>query len=338
MSLFDRLRTALRRTELRHLTLSFEFGRSDDERHLVRVSKVVDGISTPVEDLRQLAQYGYREEETATDGHLIIYTLKDSDRQLLLGLASMNPDILPDKRLAFPMFPPLLRFARTKANVAETKNSSRLTIDRKPLKPIAKIDFSQEDGLTVETGYSIPGQAELVPYADLAITHDGNYVQVGDNLAPVDQLQDQRVRAWLEKPRKVFHGDEIPEFFGRDYVLLRSHFSAVLTGQAQQIEVLDAPFRPFVKLDMSVPGWLDYNVGYDVGDFRLDHATLMSVAGSYFQVNGSTWIRHKPATVNATENRLRSRDDIATESGYRVPVSEFLDIEDFIASMGRSRN
>lgn len=334
MSLLDRLRMLMRRPEFRHIALSFEFGRSADNRHLVRVCRLKDGHLLPVEDLDQLAWYGYREEELHADGRLIIYTVEDSDRQLLIGLTSLNPEILPDKRLAFPFIPPMLQFVRRKENVTETKRSSKLVIDAEPLVPRATIHYDPAEGLVVKTGYSIPGSAKLIPRTELSVTQDGGFVQAGDNLAPIGEPKDARLRAWLNRPHQVFRGDEIPEFFERDFVLLRSQFSAVLAGQAQQIQVIDQPFEPFVQLDASVPGWLDYNVGYSVGDFTLDHRALQSHSGAFIQADAFTWIKRQTNTVGATERKLQGLKGSSTDNGYRVPVLEFVSLEEFIASIG----
>lgn len=330
--MFDWLRKRFRRTEIKPLPLIYKVDRID-EQHVVQVCIRRNGEDVPVEDIEALWQYGYQEREETATGN-ILYVVDERDRQTLLSLRSTNPRLEGNGRLSFDFIPPILAYLRTKENIGESDTSAKLTIRDKPLTAAAQIDFDPQVGLTIKTGYQDPISQEIVSMVNAKQTAEGNYVLVGDTFMPTPPLVNN-AQKWWERSTTLVTVRDIPEFFQRDFVLLKKEFSAVLTDRASQIQIIDEPFKPVVKIDKDERGWLDFYVGYEAGDVTLPHDLLAQAHNDpYIQLNETTWIKNDQKTIARTERQLRELEAEVTAQGYRTPVSQFASLDEFIKSIG----
>lgn len=331
----DWLRKRLRRTDIRPMPISFALDRSPEGQHIVQIIKRIDGLEEFVTNPKDFWRYGYQEEVDSVDGPIVIYVIDEPDRQTLLSLRSMNPNFLENGRLAFDFAPPILNYIRSKNNISETEFSGRLQISNKPLEPKARVNYDPNEGLIIETGYEIEGQKDLVPAQDLPTTTVGNYLLIGDTFTPLPKKLGKKAQNWLKQSQHVLKRSEIPEFFERDFVLLQSQFSAVLTDLASQIQIIEEPLQPFVRVDKGEPGWLDFDVGYEVGNTQLPHDLLINaVDQAYIPVDEFTWVKNDPKLVKETDKKLRQLESEISDQGYRAPASEFVSLEEFIKSVG----
>lgn len=428
---------------VRPLSLTFAVDRGDDDKHVVWVYRDVDGEEEPVKDIHSLLQYGYSEERETADGPAI-FVLSEEDRQALLAIKSMNPEIGEDGALRFDFAPPIFRYVRTRKNVAESKASRQLEVSDEPLRPQALVDYEADAGISVETGYGSPDSDELqsrealkrtgddyalvenvfhplpekedplveewleisarrlsldetpafvketlprlkeefdtmltdaaaevrvrerplqpkakvafdpavgvqaqggyeVPDASdlqtgdtLETTSDGRYAILGGNeFVPLPEVASEFGRKLLRAGRAEIPLEEVPEFFVRDLALLQKDFDAVLTDLAQQVNVVEEPFEPVVRVDRRKGGWLDFDVGYEAGGALLPHSVFAGASGQdYRQLDNHTWIRVDAAAVRKTERELASLGAEATDDGFRVPVAHFASLEAFIEEIG----
>ncbi len=82
-------------------------------------------------------------------------------------------------------------------------------------------------------------------------------------------------------------------------------------------------------------GWLDFHITYDAKGFTLPHGLLAEKKNQkYIQVNPTTWIELDPKTIQKTEKGLEEMEAIPIEGGYRLPISEFASLEEFITAIG----
>ena len=331
--MFDWFRKQFRRTEIRTIPLSFALDREGDQ-HVVQVYKQKAGVNVPIDDITPLWQYGYQETEETPDGE-IVYVLDDKDRQTLLSLRSMNPNVGENGRLSFGFAPPILNYLRTKENIGESASSEKLQVRKKSLAATAQIDFDPQEGIIVKTGYQDPVTQEMVSAESLPKTADGNYVIVGDTFVPLPPPPNDAVKKWLDQPITRVANREIPEFFQRDLVLLKKEFSAVLTDRANEIQIIEESFKPFVKVDKDERGWLDFEVDYKAGNVILTHSFLKGKTNDpYIQVDDKTWIKNDPRSILKTEKQLKDMEAELTDSGYRTRISEFASLDEFIQSIG----
>ncbi len=332
--MFERLRKLFRRTKVETLPLQFEIDENEDGHHVVKVYKQANEDRALVRDIRSLWRYGYREEEETDDGTRV-YALSEDDRQTLLSLKSLNPDIRDDGALVFEVSPPILRYLRTKPQITEGESSQRLRVSDEPLRPTAKVEFDRRTGLTVQVGYALDDSGDIIPEDQLHKTTDGGYARLGNTFVRLPDKLSDKARELLQRPTHQVPLSNIPEFFTRDLVLIKKDFNAVLTDLANLILVLDEPLKPVVRVDRGEQGWLDFRVEYQAGALRIPHDLLSQKAGQkYCQVNATTWVANDPQQVDRAAQQLERLDVIRTVNGYRVPVAQFASLEEFIDDIG----
>lgn len=331
--MLNRIRKAFRPAKIESLPLTFSLDEDEAGQHLVRATMRLNGQERPVEDMAPLLQYGYQHVQESESG-TVVYRLTPQDQQTILALVSLNPQKKGD-HLIFDIVPPVLAYLRTKKNVVESAVSQQTKISDKPLQPAATIDFVPGQGMNIRIGYKLSGEEALIPAEKLQETSDPNYLRAGNTFVPRPKALSERARQLLERPMQRVPLHHIPEFFQRDLVLLRREFSAVLTDLASQIQVIEKPLRPVVKVDKNEKGWLDFVVTYEVQDVSLPHSLLLQQREQpYIQTDDYTWVKNDPKAVQKTEKQLQELEALITEQGYRTAVSQFASLEEFIQSIG----
>lgn len=329
------LRRRFRRSETRTFSLTFTMDKTIDGRHAVRVYRQIDGRREPITDVEPWWRYGYHQERRTVRG-LVIYVLAEKDRQTLLALKSLNPEIKADGTLLFDFAPPILSYLRQKENIDESSASQQLKVSNQRLRPAAHINFDPQKGMDIHTGYRVGEEDALVPPDELATTADGKYALSGDTFFPLPKRMNKKTRDWLKRPHHHIPIDQIPEFFLRDLVLLQKSFTAVLTDLASRVQVIDEPLKPVVGVHKDERGWLDFYVGYEAGDVKLPHSLLgQHLDDPFLRVDDVTWVKTDAKTWQHTDRQMEKLEAGETgDDGYRVAVARFASLEEFIESIG----
>ncbi len=325
------IKQLFRGIRLEPISLSFEMDMDDSGKHVVRVYRQTGDTRRVVDDIQSLWAYGYREQ--AEDGH-VSRSIRGEDRQVLYSLRSLNPTVREDGALVFDITPPVLRYLRGK-RVTESNNSLQLRVSEKPARPAARIDFNPVTGLEVETGYAVEDATEIIPAGQIEKTVDGGYIRVGNTFAPLPKDISAKAQLLLEKPTHRVAVDDIPEFFQRDLVIIKKEFNAVLTDLAQQIRVITDPLALVVRVNDNQQGWLDFQIEYDASGLSVPHAVLLKSANQdYHRLDPRTWIAIDPKVVAKTQKKIEELNAIPTVDGYRLPVSQYASLEEFIKDIG----
>jgi SNF2 family DNA or RNA helicase len=204
------------------------------------------------------------------------------------------------------------------------------------VKPTAKISYTPQEGLKVEAGYAVDNKDTLISSSELKRSKDGKYTRIGNNFVPVVEPQGN-IKKFLEKIITRLLPNEIPEFFQRDLVLIKKEFNAVLTDLASQIRVVTDKFEPQISVKKTPMGWLEFDIQYNAHGVNLLHNSLKEIAKSdieFIPIDEFTWVKVDREQINQTEKKLQELEASVIESGYRVPVSEFASLEEFIAEIG----
>ncbi|MEI6291394.1 MAG: DEAD/DEAH box helicase, partial [Chloroflexota bacterium] len=130
---------------------------------------------------------------------------------------------------------------------------------------------------------------------------------------------------------------QIPEFFQRDLIVLKQEMNAVLTDSVNQIRIINSEFKPVVTVKKESAGWLDFNITFESSGFHLPQSILEKAKAEnekYIQLEPSTWIAFDKKNYSKIEQELSDLNAISGEFGFRVPVSEFATLEEFINSIG----
>ncbi|MCC6170289.1 MAG: DEAD/DEAH box helicase [Caldilineaceae bacterium] len=325
----------LRPVKVVPLELSYRLDLDAQGRHLVRFARRVNGHEEPVSDAEALLRYDYR--ELSADGRTV-YVIGAEDRTILLAMGSLNPQRVDHQTLAFEVTPPILTYLRRKPAVQETPDAQEMTIATQPVKPVAKVDFDPKDGLSIQAGYPAENGTDLVPPSALQRVGGGSFVRIGKTLAPLAQVAGAAAQELLQKGQVHISLEQIPEYFTRDLVLLKQEFSAVLTDRAQQILVVDTAAQPVVQVRKTSPGWLDFQVEYQIGDRTWAHEQLMhSGAGRYQRLDATTWAHTNAKQLAEVQKQLNELGAQPLAGGYRLPVARFASLEEFIDAIGGQR-
>jgi len=332
--MFDNIKKLFQRFDNRYIELNYHMDLSPSGKHIVRIRKNSANEHASSIDSFRLLDYGYQEEHII-DGKQVLLTLDEKDRQILLSLKSLNPEIDSEGNLVFDIEPPILRFLR-KNNIPETAAAKEVKILEDAVKPTAKISYTPQEGLKVEAGYAVDNKDTLISSSELKRSKDGKYTRIGNNFVPVVEPQGN-IKKFLEKIITRLLPNEIPEFFQRDLVLIKKEFNAVLTDLASQIRVVTDKFEPQISVKKTPMGWLEFDIQYNAHGVNLLHNSLKEIAKSdieFIPIDEFTWVKVDREQINQTEKKLQELEASVIESGYRVPVSEFASLEEFIAEIG----
>jgi SNF2 family DNA or RNA helicase len=312
----------------------FELGLDESERHVVSVFELVDGMRSRITRPQELWDYGKAFERGGTRYRVAFKTI-----EILQALRSLNPQITPAGALVFDFLPPVLAFLRKRRDVRETEASSALKISDAPLQPLAIVDYDPLEGIHVCAGYKRDGADRLLRRCELNLTRDGGYARSGNTFHPVGTISD-RVSRWLEAEKRTIPLAGVPEFFVRDLVLLRSDLSAVLTDQAQRVRIVSAPLKPRVSVQRNEPGWLDFVVEYESGGYILPEdavRTAVERGTSHARLDDFTFVAVDHEAFKHTEAELKVLGAVPLADHYRLPITMFSSLEEFIDRIGGSR-
>lgn len=331
-NLFIRLKKLIRRREILNIPLEFRVDMDQDGKHVIEVYMELEGKTLQVRNVRELWRHGFSIERDNK-----IYYVSDDDLEILLSIRSLNPKIADDGRIISEIYPPVLNYLRSNKRVKESQNSKKLTIYEKPPQRLTEISFKPSSGLHIKAGYEIPGHEGVMPKSALKTTPDGEYVRVGYSFFPYPVEENQKVKDWIDAEEIHVDIDHIPEFFKRDLVLLKSQFKAILTEEAQKLKIIDEDFLPTISIDTGDKGWLEFVVQYQTGKYVLPHDLFGKSKKEYLQIDETTWVRIDKKKIAEVEKQLESLGVIKTDEGFRLNITKFPSLEEFIDQIGGSR-
>lgn len=323
----------LQPVQVRPLDLEFELTLNPEGRHVVRVY-MLQGHKRPVQDVPSLWSYGYNLVITDEDGSTT-YLLRDEDRQTLYALRSLEPTTGKQGELICQIDPPTLKYLRSRKNLRESSQAQQVLILEEPLRPTARVDYTPQNGLSVQAGYWLPGGKDLLGPQELQTSRDGRYVQMGSWFLPLPTLS-EAAQQLLAKPKQFIPDPEVPEFVQHDLASIRKEFNAILSELAQRIRVVNTPLLPLVEVEKE-SGWLNFTLGYQAAGKTLPHARLLPQKdAAYFKMDTCTWLKMDRALIERVDAALKDLEASPTEKGYRLPLSEFAALEEFIEAIGGS--
>ena len=341
MPMFAGIRELVRRAvglepRVGELPLEFHVDLDGDGKHLISVYGVLKGKRFRIEDVPNLWHYGAAVE---LGGRL--YTIPREDVEVLLALRSLDPAVREDGTLVCDIYPPILRYLRKKPyKVRETERARALRISDDPLEPALEVDYAPGEGLRVTAGYYDEGSGRVLREDELEVIERGSrrYARLGTTIRPLPENLGHEARRWMETGTRTIPHHRIPEFFARDLVLLKTEMRAVLTEEAAGIRVLDGPMRPRVRIDVDGPGWLEFQVGFESNGFEIPAEVLGTRrVPKYVQVAEKTWVRFDGKLFREISRRLKALGAEATVRGYRLPLTRFASLEEFIREIGGVR-
>ncbi len=318
----------------KHIKLPLEFSLDLDAqgRHVIETFINIDGKKEKIKNISEIWNYGYNFERNKKN-----YIISLDSLEILHSIRSLNPIVTDDGKLISEVCPPILKYIRSKKNYINESERSKteLKISDKPLKPGANVDYDPKKGLIVETGYRQEGKSGLIDRGKINITEDGNYARIDNTFFPVsEKKKEPDIENWLNVRQHTIDHNNIPEFFKRDLVLLKSKLGAILTDKANAIEIVDEPLMPKVSVRKNEPGWLDFEINYIAGGFELPSYLIKKAKSDYICPDDYKWIHIDKSVTKGIENELHKLGAEQTTTGFRIPITQFFSLEEFIEKIG----
>jgi hypothetical protein len=259
-----RLWSIFRPVETRSLPLEFQMDMDETGRHVVQVFiRGKNEKRQPIRNIQRFWGYGFKLTAKSPNGQ-IFYTLNEEDRQTLLSLKSMNPEIREDGALVFEIEPGVLRYLRKKKNTAESEASRQLHISEKPLRPSARLNFDPQNGLEVETGYAIDESNSLVPPEELHKSKDQRYVRISNTFMPLDEISLQG-KKYLDEQRTNVPVPDVVKYLDKVLPTIEKDFD-VLQDPKNPVEVSQQPLQPVARISFQPKTGLQIETGFELKD------------------------------------------------------------------------
>ena len=141
----DRIKAVLQGPQAPEAEIEFSLDLDNQGRHVTEAFIVTPEGKAKLSDPRELWDYG---SSITIQGKQ--YAVSRRSVETLLSIRSMNPDVLPDGRLAFDVCPPVLKYLRSKKEVEEKPVSKQLKVSDTPPPRAAEIDFDPGHGIMSE--------------------------------------------------------------------------------------------------------------------------------------------------------------------------------------------
>jgi superfamily II DNA or RNA helicase len=282
--MFRALLSPFRRVELRYIILEYELDLTESGLHAVKVFYCSKNKRLQVRKTNQLWNYNFSIEKIIRNRR-VIWRLKEHDRQILLSLKSLNPELMEDGSLLFTVEPPVLNYLRKQNHVSESSSSKQVTISTTPLRPTVKAKFNPIVGLNLITGYQVENKDELINPERLPITRSGKYVRFGNLFQPlvdtdgvVDQLLQNRKTSVTVENTAEFLKNIKPEI---------DKTANWVVDPIHPVFFIDEPVRPVAHINFLPERGLVIETGFqEHGSDRLAHYDeyVSSKDGNYILV------------------------------------------------------
>jgi len=317
------------------INLEFELDLDESERHVISVYKKYDGTRSLVRNPDEFWSYGKTFE---LDG--VRCSLSFKAVESLHTLRALNPEIRDDGAIVIDFLPPVLEYLRKRRDVKETESSSELVVSKDPLEPFATVDYDPSEGAQITAGFKRDSDDEIISKSNLKLTRDGGYARFGNMFYPLKGTASEKVTTWLEKGNSMISLADVPEFFMRDLVLIKSELSAVLADRAQRVRVITTALKPRITVQKNEPGWLDFVVDYEAGGFVVPENVVNQAridGRSHVQYDEYKFIELDQNVVDNIDKEIQNLGAIPLADRYRVPITKFSSLEEFIDRIGGVR-
>ncbi|MEA3356070.1 MAG: SNF2-related protein, partial [Candidatus Bipolaricaulota bacterium] len=316
------------------LPLVFKADRDEEDHYTVGIYYRRNGSLRKIPDVERLMQ---DPKMLRVGGRH--YTITPKDQEILLCLRSLNPRITEANRLVCELLPDQLGYLRESLQFEETDSLKEIELCDAPLLPRVEIDYDPQEGVRVEPSFDRPDApaAGSLSHGQVNRSPDGRYARVGNSFYRYPRL-DETAEGYLEDEQTTISPAGVPEFFTRDLALLKNGLEAVvLSPAAKDVRIIDQKFSPIINVRSDEKGWLDFDLSYDAGGYRLPHRSVKRADSDYVRKDDTAYVKVDKAVVKRAEQGLEKLGAVKADDGYRVPVWRFASLEDFIGGIGGER-
>lgn len=315
--------------------LIFNVFQNDKGQFVVKVKALPARLENPIslKHPKKLDSYG---KKIKLDGDL--YSVNNEDYETMLSILDHSPDVTESGLLVFDIFPSELEFLKEQDNVKMSDEVKNIEINRnEKAEPALEVDMNSDEDLIVSPGYSVSEKEKVKKHQDKDNSPKG-WIRIEDEFYKKPDLP-KATQQFFDQGHIKIEDNNIPEFFLRDLALLDSELNTVITDQAKEIDVVDSTPEPSISVNKPSRGWLDFDIEYEIENVRLNQKELLnelenSDGSDYHKINSTTWLANESNLVKEYEEKLEDIGARKTKDGYKVEVSKYQSLEEFVEEIG----
>lgn len=165
------------------------------------------------------------------------YRITTEDIIKYSSIKSLNPEITENGDIIIDFLPSFIEYSIKNNYKFIIDNINSIKIEKEKIIPSFHCDYLKDKkSLRIKYGYSLESKEELIDIDEVNKnkTKDG-YLNIDDKFYKIIETKDEKIINESE----YIPVDSIPEFFKRDFLILKTKFKAVLTDEAKKIEIHD---------------------------------------------------------------------------------------------------
>ena len=328
MSFWTKVFSWLRRTKILEIPVFFELDYINGQ-HEIRIYQDIEGEKIQITNVQELMKHGF-----VWEGEKEKHIISQSDFETLLAIKALNPKIGEDGVIRSDVYPSILKYLRATSTLDESDSSKSIKVLDEPLQKRAEVLYQPDKGISVKAGFQIPDGDELIFKSSLESTIDPEYVKVGDTFVLLPTVDNKQVEDLLDREQFTVDPDDVPYFFKRDLIFIKSNFNAVLTGEINRIEIFDQELVPLIKIELGEKGWLEFVVEYQIGEYVIPHDLFKKSNKGFLKLDEFSWVEFNRNQIDLIEKQLNSLDVERLDEGFRTDVTQYLSLEEFISQIG----
>lgn len=301
-----------------------------DNKFLIRVYLEINGVYYKILKPDKYLVYG---KEIFIGDYSYRITLDDI--QKYNSIRSLNPIIKDDGDIILDIFPSLLKYIRQNKDKFIEKDTINIEIKDEEIIPTFKADYDKKKKrLEINFGYSKKDGTEFYnsDFVNKNKTKD-NYIKINNIYFKVKE-EEFEFKEKYKKGIEFIPIDKIPEFFKKDFVLLKSKLRAVLTDEASKINILDEDITPRVEIDKKKRDWFEFKITYKFKDKLVNFDDLKDIDSDYILIDDYNFVRINKEKINKIKRKLSEIVHDNVDGTYRVPINEYFSFQEFLNEIG----
>ena len=281
-------------------------------------------------------EYGYREIDS---DQLVIRCPDTAAYETLIALRSAGAQPQHDGTLTFPANLRLLEHLRKTTQVKESARSEGVRVSPRKYVPTARFDYDPREGLTLQTGYALEGDAVPRPAAEVRAKVRNGFVLTREGFTAVEDAPPAPADEHLASFERRIPPADVPRFIEEELPAIRKHFASSSTEAASRLRLLSKSPLPAssltVALDITQPGQIRAQLGCTVDGRTRPFGTAQNAGGGpWLQIDDHTWAR-APGAVGAVRKGLLALGGHPGKDGeFVIPASRVVALEQLLRDLG----
>jgi len=335
--LFNKIKSFFKNISLKEEKLEVQYILDYIENKNISVIQIFYKINNKTIKIRSIDEIGYNFNIIEQD---IKYQISYKDFEKIKEIKMLSSKISENGDIELNIIPDFLKYLRQDKNIKETISSKTIKINKtKYLKNTLKIDYIPNKKLKIKNIYKHPINNKSYSKAFINENIKNNYVKIDNEFIKIENSIKENISK--QEYKKYFEDDfisidlkDIPYFFAKDLIYLKSKIDIFPNESFEKIKIIRKKFKPNIKINEKERGWLDFEVGYSIGDFDFNQDSFKNENDEYVKVNEYNFIKIDKEKLKEVDEFINKLNSEKTENGYRIPKEKFMVLEEAINKIG----